>query len=263
MTYIEDYVNRLRQIQAATIMGSLPQPTVSKSDLANLILQRSRADTPVTMPSQQEEKKPGHGIGSVALGVIDKLSRPLYAVAEAADVAFNEDDNDLGSILAGAKRGITGEDQTSFIDVLQHQHTNEIKSSEEYQRILKDYGQKEADWYENQQKAFIQKNDIGAVVGGTITDFGLDPLNAVPVVGPVLHGANAVKRAVKIGTGLSKAAVESDALVEGAREVARETPTSDVSEAVQGAAPEPNKPGVSQDLLDKLRSTDQAQQEFP
>jgi hypothetical protein len=226
MGYAEDYVKRLQQIRALEVAGiAVPEPA-SKSELANMILQRARADTPPPGPVGAPEKKKG-GPMSFALNVVDKLSRPLYSVAEAADVAFNEEDNDLGSILEGAKRGFKGEDQTSFIDVLQHQHMNEIKDSDEYKRILRDYGQAEADWYENTQKKFIEKNDIGAVAGGTLADFALDPLNLVPIsiaTSPI----RAAVRGVKAVRGTEKAAE----VLEPVEEVVRETATSGQPEAV-------------------------------
>jgi len=269
MSYAEDYVKRLQQIQAARIIGEIAPPPASKADFANLILQKARSDWSVKYPSgpsASPENKPGKHMG-FALGLLDKLSRPLYSVAEAADVAFNGPNNEgpdtnIGDILKGAKRGLTGKDQTSFIDVLQNQHIRKIKETPEYQDTLKNYGQKEADWYEETQKKSILKNDISDVVGGLITDFAFDPLNLVPVAGPLAHGANAIRR-------ISKAATESDAVLEAGRELGRET--ADVAqsagaEAAQKATPMPSGPGFSQETIDKLRNArtqDQTLQEFP
>jgi hypothetical protein len=287
MTYIEDYVNRLRQIEAAQVVGSLPRPTVSRSEIANLILQKSRAETPVTMPPpKQEEKKAGHGIGSTALHVIDVLSRPLYSVANAADEAFNkENGGSPGDILKAAGRGLKGEDQTSFIDVLQHQYEKDTFNDPEYQRILKQYGTNEAEWY-RQTQAKKAQTDPKAIIGGTVADFALDPLNLVGV-GEVNRPIASVVRALR---GTEKAAE----LVDAGEELARQAPTSDVPEAPGGPAsvsPEQAKAagnlrfntnlgtwedasnprvfeqgpgaGIPQDLIDQLKNARTTQQEVP
>lgn len=259
MTYVEDYVKRLDQIRALGVAGiSVPEPA-SRSEIANLILQRARADTPVSGPTNtSEQKKPG-GAKGFALGVIDKLSRPLYAVAEAADVAFNEENNSPTDILKGAKRGFTGKDQTSFIDVLQHQHINEIRDSDEYKRILKDYGQTEADWYEQTQKKFIEKNDIGAVIGGTVSDFALDPLNLVP--GAVAMAP--VKGAVRAVKGLRAAENLTD-VGDAGTEAVRETATSALPEAVPSTGSVPKEPPIdASNFVMKMGGQLRANQESP
>lgn len=274
MSYAEDYVKRLQQIQTARMIGQLTSQPANKADFANLILQKARSDWSVQYPSgppaMPDNSK--HGPGSFALGLLDKLSRPLYAVAEAADVAFNGPDNqgpdtNIGDILQGAKRGITGKDQTSFIDVLQNQKIRDIKKSPEYLDTLKNYGQKEADWYEQTQKDAVLKNDIGTTVGGLLSDFAFDPLNLVPVAGPLAHSVQAVRRAAKLGTGLSKAATESDAVLEASRQLGRET--SNVAQpAGTEAATSAGKlqvPTLSPDVLDKLKAAQGADQQvsFP
>lgn len=219
MTYAEDYVKRLNQIRALSVAGiQIPEPA-SKSEIANLILQRARSDFSVSGPPSTPKKKEKKSIGSRALDVIDFISRPLYAAAEAADVAFNEPGE---SVLEGAKRGITGKDKTSFIDVLQHQYKNDIKDDPEYQRILKEYGQSEADWYKQTQEKRVD-TDPKAIIGGTIADFALDPLNLVPIAGPLLHGTNAVKRAIKPAL---KVAEETAEVGEEAATAGRQIPTS-------------------------------------
>lgn len=265
MSYAEDYVNRLRQIQAARVVGSMPQPTVSKSDLANLILQKARSNFGVSGPPSMPEKKKGLGekAKSVGLGIIDILSRPGYAVSEAANVGFNEG-GDLGDILRGAKEGITGEKQTSYIDVLQTQHKNEIVDSDEYKRILKEYGPKEAEWYKQNQEKTIDSGLLPDIAGGLLVDFTLDPLNAVGI-GPV---KNILKSAGEItSAGKALEGIEATQEVADVAKVAP-APRSDVSEAVQQApiTPAEATPTVSQDLIDKLRSAqtqDQTSQVFP
>lgn len=218
MSYADDYAKRLQQIQAARVAGSFAPQPASKSELANLILQRARSDFSVTGPSvTPKDKSKGSKVKSFALGLIDKLARPGYAVAEASQQAFNEGDS-LGDVLHGAKEGFLGHKKTSFIDVLQKQYENDIKDTPEYKQILKDYGQNEADWFEQSQKRVVQSSPK-AIIGGTIADFGLDPLNFV--------GGGAIK-AIK---GISSV----DKALEGAELAGREIATQAVPEVVEGA----------------------------
>ena len=228
MTYVDDYVKRLQQIQAVNVAGLSVPPPASKSDLANLILRKARSDFSVTEhPSLPKEKENKGGIKSFALGLLDKLSRPSYAFNEAAQEAFNTGDS-IGDVLHGAKEGFLGHKKTSFIDVLQKQYQDDIKDSEEYKQIQRDYGQSEADWFEETKKRETDKS-LKAIIGGTIVDFTLDPLNAV--------GAGAITKPIKALKGLT----DVDKALEGAETALRQAPTSDVSEAVQGAAQAPEK----------------------
>src|SRR6266508_4330740 len=114
MGYVEDYVKRLQQIQAYNVAGSMAPQPASKSELANLILQRARSDFSVTAPSMPASEPKKKGIKSkaksFALGVLDKLARPDYALNKAADVGFNEHGS-LGDILHGAAEGFKGHDK--------------------------------------------------------------------------------------------------------------------------------------------------------
>jgi hypothetical protein len=192
-----------------------------------------------------EKKKDEHK--SPALKLIDILSRPGYAVANAADVAFNKgggvgntEDVGVGDVLKGAMRGLKGEDQTSFIDVLQHQHINEIDQDPEYQRILKEYGTNEAAWYK-ETKTREKNNSTGDVVGGLLADFAYDPLNLVSGA-PIIKGINAIRKGTKDASIVDKA-------IEGADDVAAQADASDLSEATVGAAQvqtsQPNQPTIS------------------
>src|SRR5688500_18491949 len=183
MTYVDDYVKRLQQIQALNHMSvaqsMLPEPA-SKSELANLILQKARSDFSVPSPSIEPAKKEKKGgIKSLALGLIDKLARPGYALNEAMDVAFNEPGAGITDVLQGAKRGITGEDQTSYVDVLQHQDVNAIEDDPEYQKVLQEYGPNEAAFVKETKEREANRS-LKNIVGGTLVDIVLDPINAVP-----------------------------------------------------------------------------------
>lgn len=250
MTYVEDYAKRLDQIRALGVAGlQVPEPA-SKSEIANLILQRARSDFSVTAPTavSEEEKKPG-GIKSFALNLLDKLSRPLYSVAEGADVAFNEEENSVGDVLKGMGRGLTGKNQTTFVDVLQHQYRNDVPNDPEYQRLLRE-NPKEAEWY----KGILEGNadtDLKAIIGGTIADVGLDPLNAV--------GVGIVAKPLKV----IKALNNTNKVIEGVEALepaAREAAPGDLSEVVrEGAQVADEAPisapagnGIPQDLIDAL-----------
>jgi len=260
MSYAEDYVKRLQQIQAAGLYGQLTGSPASKSDFANLILQKARSDWSIKAPPGVPEDK-GKNIGqhlkSVGLGILDILSRPSYAVNEAADVAFNDENNDIGQILKGAGRGITGKDKTSYIDVLQRQRDQEIKESPEYKETLAKYGQKEADWYEETQK---RSNDtaLSDIAGGLLVDFTFDPLNLV--------GAGLLAKPFQAAKKISDVATESRAVEGAVEELAQQVPTSQAPEALQETPDLPIQQGVSPSLVDKLRNArlvSQNQQDFP
>lgn len=265
MSYAEDYVKRLQAIQAAGNIQQLTSSPVSKADFANLILQKARSDwsvkAPPSVPEEKKDKNLGQKVKSVGLGILDILSRPDYALNAAADVGFNEGGN-IGDILKGAGEGISGKKKLSYIDVLQHQHTNEIKDSQEYKDTLRDYGPKEADWLYETKKANIESGNLGDIAGGLLVDFTLDPLNTI--------GAGVVSKPFKALKGVSKGATESVDVEHAAEQLARETPdvaaAAGTQEASSSAIPMPAGPGISQDLIDKLRSSrtaDQTAQDFP
>lgn len=264
MSYAEEYVKRLQQIQAAGMYGQLTSSPASKSDFANLILQKARSDwsakAPPSMP-EDKHKNLGQHLKSVGLGILDILSRPGYAVNEASDVAFNEDENGPLDILRGAKRGFTGKEKTSYIDVLQRQYKDDVRESPEYQKVLQEQGEAAAN------SVFASDIDAAnrspkAILGGLLVDFTLDPLNAI--------GAGLITKPIKGFKNLSKAATESAEVEGAAEEIARQVPTSQVPEAVQEtgseAIPMPPGPGISQDLIDKLRNAriqGQTEQQIP
>lgn len=219
MSYVEDYVKRLKQIQASSVAGSYVSAPASKSEIANLILQKARSDFSVHMPQGEPQKKENkHGIKSFALGLLDKLARPGYALAQAEQVGFNEG-GDLGDVLHGAKEGFLGHKKTSFIDVLQNQHEAHVRESPEYQRILGQYGQVEADAF---AKNSIKK-DFSDTAGGLLVDLVQDPLNLIPI-SAVTKPIKAIKEISSTGKAL-----------EGIEAGARQIPTSDVSGAIQAA----------------------------
>jgi hypothetical protein len=263
MTYIEDYVNRLKAIQAAELGQALERP-VSKSEFANLILQRARSDFSVqnAPPSMPEEKKSlGQKFKGGALKVLDILARPSYAFSEASDVAFNDDGASIGDVVKGAGRGISGKDKTSFIDVLQNQYKDDIEDDPEYQRLKADprYAG-EAEWYKKSKESQVDTS-AKAAVGGTLVDLILDPINAIGA-GAITKPIRALK-GVKSGAELGEAAEEISAT--GAKALA--------PEALQ-EAPETGLPSYSRDTLkptegiksstfaDVLRSR-QTSSEFP
>lgn len=230
MSYSSEYADRLKRLQALASLGvsaqALSRPA-SKTDLANLILQKARSDFSVSGPI--DVPKPKKNLlekgKSAALGILDLLSRPQYALASAADEGFNTPGADIGSVLKAAGQGLTGKSDKSFIDVLQHQHENDVTKRPEYQRILKEYGQNEADYYAQTEKELVQKGELRDIIPGLVNDFVFDPLNLV-AAGPV---KNAIKGIGKSASGLS----DLKALGEGAAELGSQTPTSLASEAVQ------------------------------
>lgn len=244
MNYVDDYVNRLKLIQTGQ---ALDRP-VSKSDFANLILQKARSDFSVGEPPSigKQNKSLGQKGKSFALGVLDLLARPSYAVAEAAQQGFNEGDS-VGDVLKGAKEGIMGHKKTDFIDVLQTQHKNEIKDRPEYKRIQKEYGQKEADYYEESEKALVDKGDlVKDILPGLIDDFVLDPTNLV--------GGSVVRKPLEALRGIKSLSKEGEAIADVAPQV---------EDAVQSAGTQgiesvpqtttPAEPAISPDFLEKLR----------
>lgn len=257
MSYAEDYVARLRQIQQDQILGQITQPVASKSEFANMILQKARSDWSLSEPPSTPTKKNfGQKAKSVALGVMDILARPSYTVNEAANQVFNEGDS-LGDVLKGAKEGFTGKKQTSFIDVLQTQHKNEVKDSDEYKQILQDYGQKEADWFEQSKKSEIETGNVGDIVGGLLVDFTFDPLNAV--------GAGLLTKPYKALKGTLKATEEVEDVTQAGREIGQEAIAEGQPQAVPEVESAPVET-VGPDLLSKLREANlnpQSQLEFP
>lgn len=255
MSYADEYVKRLQQIQAAKIYGQVTSQPASKADFANLILQKARADWSYKAPPGAPEDKGknlGQHLKSVGLGILDILSRPSYAVNEAADVGFNEGGS-LGDILKGAGQGFTGKEKTSYIDVLQEQYKTDVRESPEYQKVAREQGENVAN---NVFASDIEaaNRDPKAILGGLLVDFTFDPLNAI--------GAGLISKPLKALKGTSKAATESN-VVEGAvEELAQQAPTSQAAEATEQVA----QPGISPDLLDKLRSAknqDQVAVDFP
>lgn len=234
MSYSSEYADRLRRLQALASLGvsaqALSRPA-SKTDLANLILQKARSDFSVSEPISMPEKPKKNILQkgkSVALGILDVLSRPSYAVASAADEGFNDPNASIGSVVKAAGKGLAGHSDTSFIDVLQHQHINDIKKRPEYERILRDYGQNEANYYAESEKKLIDSGELKDVIPGTINDFVFDPLNAVGA-GLLKKPFDAIKGVSKAASGLS----DLEALGEGAAKLGREEPTSLATEAVQ------------------------------
>lgn len=241
MSYSSEYADRLKRLTVLAQLGydaqSLNRPA-SKTELANLILQKARSDFsvsgPISAPAKKDKSLLDKG-KSVGLKVLDILSRPNYAVAEASQELFNTG-NSVGDVAKGFGEGLTGKKKTSFIDVLQTQHTNEITQDPEYKRILKDYGQKEADWYAGEQKRQIEGGRVTDVAPGLFTDLVLDPLNLVGV-GLVKKPFDAIKGIKGATEGLSKTEDLVPALVSGGAEKA----SSALPEALQGATPPLNQ----------------------
>lgn len=244
MTYVEDYVNRLNAIKAAQMgqsLGALDRP-VSKSEFANLILQKARSDFSVSgPPSMPEKKKKGIGgkIKSAALGVLDILARPSYAFSEGAQEAFNNGDS-LGDVVKGVGRGLSGESKTSFIDVLQQQYKNDIEDDPEYIRLKQDPRYTgEAEYYK-QQKEGQADTSWKAATGGALVDLVLDPLNAV--------GGGVVAKPFKALKGLKSEARVGEAV----EEIAATEGKALEPEALQAPVEAPKSPGLPAELLDKL-----------
>jgi len=229
MTYVDDYVARLNAIQSArmptNLIASLTRPTASQADFANMILRKARSDFDIQpAPSLiKEDKSFGQHSKSVGLWILDKLSRPNYAVAEAVDTLANEG----GNPLKGAWEGLSGKEKTSFIDVLQAADERHIKESEEYQQLGP--GTPEAEAYLQKE---LKKKNTSAVVYGLLGDIALDPLNLV--------GAGAVKGPIKAAKGLKKGAQELDEVEGAAEAVVREA--ADVGQS--GAVLSPRQEGL-------------------
>lgn len=243
MSYAEEYAKRLQQIQAAGIYSQITSQSSSKADFANLILQKARSDwsikAPPSMP-ENEHKNLGQRVKSVGLGILDILSRPDYALNAAADVAFNDEENGPVDILKGAKRGFTGKEKKSYMDVLQRQHDQGIKDTDEYKQILRDYGQKEADWFEQSQQK-LNDNDLTDIAGGLTVDIALDPLNAI--------GAGVFKAPFNALKGVKN---EAKAVEEVASEAAPAL-AGDVPAGTQEVPEAPvSKPSLSPELIDSL-----------
>ena len=254
MSYAEDYVKRLQQIQAAGILGQVTGSPASKSDFANLILQKARSDWSVKAPPSMPEKKKnvGEKAASVGLWVLDKLARPNYAVAEASNRVFNEEGG-VGDFVKGLGAGFSGKDKTSFIDVLQNQYQQDVREREDYKRVAQQYGEQAA---ENTFASDLEAANRSpkAILGGLLTDLTLDPLNAV--------GAGLIAKPFQAAKKISGLGEELKAAEGAAEEIAQQVPTSQASEATETVA----QPGISPDLLDKLRSAksqDQVEVDFP
>lgn len=252
MTYVEDYVNRLKAIQGMQLGSALDRP-VSRSDFANLILQRARSDFSVEPPPgmpKEKEKSLGKKAASLGLKVLDVISRPNYAVAEASDRVFNEDGN-VGDFVKGLGAGISGKDKTSFIDVLQNQYQNDVREREDYKQIEQQYGKGAA---ESTFAADLENANRSpkAIIGGFITDVALDPLNLV--------GAGAVTKPLKALKAGSKSAKAGDAVEEIAA-----TGTKELERSASGAIPMGPGTGLSQSVIDTLRRNkgQEAIQEVP
>lgn len=234
MTYVEDYVNRLKQIQGASVAGmasQLANRPVNRSEFANLILQRARSDFSVAQPQMPQEQKKGIGskAKSVALGVLDILARPGYAAAEASQQAFNTGHN-AGDVAKGAWEGFSGKKQTSFIDVLQQQYKDDVRQSPEYKQLLKDSPNIAEQYALDKEKA--SQTNPKAIVGGLLADFTLDPLNLI--------GGGAVKKPIQAIRDLKNAGKEGQAVADIAATAAK-APESGV---VQGAESAPVTPAI-------------------
>lgn len=252
MSYAEEYAKRLQQIQAANLYGQITSQPASKADFANLILQKARSDwsTKYTPPPKVPEHK---GIGgkfkSVGLGILDILSRPDYAFNQAADVAFNGSTEDgQTNIGKAAWEGLSGKKQTSFIDVLQHQHKNDILKSDDYKNILKTQGNDAADEYRASKEQEIDQGKFEDVGGGLLVDLVLDPLNAVGV-GLLSKPIKAIKGAKDV----AKLTAESNVAEHVAEGIGRETADVPQSAPAEPTTSLPAKPGISPELIDKLR----------
>lgn len=239
MSYSTEYADRLKRLTLLAQLGyssqALGRPA-SKTALANLILQKARSDFSVSEPTSAPAPKNKNLLKkgkSVALGVLDILSRPSYAVASAADEAFNDPNAGIGSTLKAAGQGLSGKNDVSFIDVLQHQHINEIKDRPEYKRILENYGQKEADYYAQTEKDLIDKGRVQDIVPGVINDFTFDPLNLVGA-GILKKPFDAIRDVSKAASGLS----DVEALGEAASLAGRQAASSGLSGASVGAPTE-------------------------
>lgn len=248
MTYVEDYTKRLQQIQALNMLGSAVPSPASKSEIANMILQKARSDFSVHIPQgtdapKAEKKSLGKKAASFGLKILDVLARPNYAVAEASDRVFNENGG-VGDFVKGLGAGISGKDKTSFIDVLQNQYQNDVRETPDYKAAAAQYGGDQAD------KIFASDLDAAnrnpkAILGGFITDVGLDPLNIL--------GAGAVTKPLKALTSTDKAL---EGAATGTREIATEAAPEVVQQATKGAektpVEAPQGTGLTQGLIDSL-----------
>lgn len=197
MNYVDDYVARLNAIKQVQLSGMQLGSPASKADIANFILQRARSDFSIEAPSITPPKKTGllHKAKSIGQGILDVLSRPLYATAESVDEIFNEDaGQSLKAALSGAGikggwEGLSGKEKTSFIDVIQHADERHIKDSNEYKAISDPARQQEY-----LQEKMKQKR-TSAFIYGLAGDLVLDPLNLVGV-GEVKSAVTAPKKVI-------------------------------------------------------------------
>ena len=232
MTYAEEYASRLNRMKLLSSLGistkTMSRPA-SKTELANLILQRARSDFklsgPIGVPETKKEDKNILDRGkSVGLGILDILSRPLYGLAEGLDTAVNEG----GNPLKGAWEGISGKEKTSFIDVSQNSKIRKIRGEDEYKRIVSERGEQEGENYIALRTKDIQSGLASDVVPGLVGDLALDPLNFVPA-GIVAKPFTGAKSLVNTYRGLTKVEDLGEAALVGARPGA----TSLAGEAVE------------------------------
>lgn len=257
MSYADDYVNRLRMIQ----LGQAVNRPVSKSEFANLILQKARSNFGVgEQPSIPQPKKENKNIlqkgASAGLKLLDILARPGYAVAEASQQAFN-DGNNIGDVAKGALQGLEGKKKTSFIDVLQKQYANDVYSDPEYLRLKASADPGEADWYAASKKSQAETS-VKAIAGGTLADFVLDPLNLLSggVITKPIKAIKGLKNDVKAGEAVASEvapavnAAESAGTqgVDSASLVDPQTGLRNPDRIIQGQP----APKLSPDLMSKL-----------
>ncbi len=188
MTYVEEYVKRLNAIRASQMFpmaGSIP-PTVSNAAFANLILQNARSNFNLAGPPQKPQNKSILKRGkNLAMFLMDVLSRPNYAVAEATKEGITGE----GNPLAGAWKGLKGEKKTSFINTMQAANEKQLRGSEIYKQLqVQD---------SNAAEAYVQdelkKNRAQNAMIGLVGDIALDPLNLV--------GAGVISKAGKAAKG--------------------------------------------------------------
>lgn len=226
MGYVEDYTKRLQAIQASRLMSEFAPPVASRSDIANMILQKARSD--FSVHSNVEPPKKGKSLGghlkSFGLGVLDVLSRPQYSVVEALDEIKNEGGNNP---LKGAWEGITGKEKTDWIDYIQHDRENKLKEQGLDDEAI---------------AAEMRRNRASDIGVGITADLILDPLNAIPGLG-VIRGA--LKGPSKVVSKLDEA--EDLASVKVA-----ETPDVVASAPPQSVVPEAAPTPLTDNLLETI-----------
>jgi hypothetical protein len=187
MSYVDDYVSRLNAIRAARTgpisFSGPPVGGASRSDLANLILQKAHSEfkfDPVdTGKSGTKDDRGiwGH-VKSVGQGVLDILSRPLYGLAEGVDEVVNEDPHDPLGFFKGVGQGVSGKEKTDFIDVLKSGMKNYSRSPQAKEAEARgDYEAAAA--YDKSWKEGMDKSKLLSVAG-LVGDLVLDPVNYIP-----------------------------------------------------------------------------------